>query len=179
MFSSLMIDLAELEKERKVDEVKLFGLVLRVKRHHHVLSLTIDLFVSFKLLCIEMLPPSSSVVPTGGRGVGEASPAAGLAVPAVHARQDGRGTEVPTEVSSSRTPEPNCGRVFVRCQVLTSIRAVQGQANDGLSSALLIVFLDSAKNLPVSLLLLPSMHLHARSYARVVMRKILTRPEKH
>lgn len=85
MFSSLMIDLAELEKERKVDEVKLFGLVLRVKRHHHELSLTIDLFVSFKLLCIEMLPPSSSVVPTGGRGVGEASPAAGLAVPAVHA----------------------------------------------------------------------------------------------
>lgn len=30
MFSSLMIDLAELEKERKVDEVKLFGLVLSV-----------------------------------------------------------------------------------------------------------------------------------------------------
>ncbi|XP_075900608.1 extended synaptotagmin-2-A isoform X1 [Nelusetta ayraudi] len=33
-------------------------------------------------------------------------------------------------------------------EVLTSIRAVQGQANDGLSSALLVVFLDSAKNLP-------------------------------
>ncbi|XP_030607331.1 extended synaptotagmin-2 isoform X2 [Archocentrus centrarchus] len=33
-------------------------------------------------------------------------------------------------------------------QVLSSIRADQGQANDGLSSALLIVFLDSARNLP-------------------------------
>lgn len=43
MFSSLMIDLAELEKERRVDEVKLVGLVLRVKRHRRVLLLTIDL----------------------------------------------------------------------------------------------------------------------------------------
>ncbi|XP_037313811.2 extended synaptotagmin-2 isoform X2 [Pungitius pungitius] len=33
-------------------------------------------------------------------------------------------------------------------QVLTSIKADRGQANDGLSSALLVVFLDSAKNLP-------------------------------
>lgn len=33
-------------------------------------------------------------------------------------------------------------------QVLTSIRADKGQANDGLSSALLVVFLDSARNLP-------------------------------
>ncbi|XP_060761920.1 extended synaptotagmin-2 [Neoarius graeffei] len=33
-------------------------------------------------------------------------------------------------------------------QVLTSIRADKGQANDGLSSALLLIHLDSAKNLP-------------------------------
>uniref|UniRef100_A0A3B4AYC7 Extended synaptotagmin-like protein 2a n=1 Tax=Periophthalmus magnuspinnatus TaxID=409849 RepID=A0A3B4AYC7_9GOBI len=33
-------------------------------------------------------------------------------------------------------------------QVLSSIRAERGHANDGLSSALLIVFLDSARNLP-------------------------------
>ncbi|XP_040910491.1 extended synaptotagmin-2-A isoform X2 [Toxotes jaculatrix] len=33
-------------------------------------------------------------------------------------------------------------------QALTSIRAERGQANDGLSSALLIIFLDSARNLP-------------------------------
>ncbi|KAM8849410.1 extended synaptotagmin-2 isoform 2-T2 [Spinachia spinachia] len=33
-------------------------------------------------------------------------------------------------------------------QALTSIKADRGQANDGLSSALLVVFLDSAKNLP-------------------------------
>ncbi|XP_008289306.1 extended synaptotagmin-2-A-like isoform X1 [Stegastes partitus] len=33
-------------------------------------------------------------------------------------------------------------------QVLTSIRANRGQANDGLSSALLVIFLDSARNLP-------------------------------
>ncbi|XP_041697902.1 extended synaptotagmin-2 [Coregonus clupeaformis] len=33
-------------------------------------------------------------------------------------------------------------------QVLTSIKADKGQANDGLSSALLVVFLDSARNLP-------------------------------
>ncbi|KAJ8376790.1 hypothetical protein SKAU_G00073700 [Synaphobranchus kaupii] len=33
-------------------------------------------------------------------------------------------------------------------QVLTSIRADKGQANDGLSSALLVVYLDSARNLP-------------------------------
>uniref|UniRef100_A0A8C8G5A9 Extended synaptotagmin 2 n=1 Tax=Oncorhynchus tshawytscha TaxID=74940 RepID=A0A8C8G5A9_ONCTS len=35
-------------------------------------------------------------------------------------------------------------------QVLTSIKADKGQANDGLSSALLVVYLDSARNLPVS-----------------------------
>uniref|UniRef100_A0A3P8SWQ0 Extended synaptotagmin 2 n=1 Tax=Amphiprion percula TaxID=161767 RepID=A0A3P8SWQ0_AMPPE len=33
-------------------------------------------------------------------------------------------------------------------QVLTSIRADRGHANDGLSSALLVIFLDSARNLP-------------------------------
>ncbi|XP_056148665.1 extended synaptotagmin-2-like isoform X2 [Lampris incognitus] len=33
-------------------------------------------------------------------------------------------------------------------QVLTAIKADRGQANDGLSSALLVVFLDSARNLP-------------------------------
>lgn len=31
-----------------------------------------------------------------------------------------------------------------------SIKADRGKANDGLSSALLVVFLDSARNLPVS-----------------------------
>uniref|UniRef100_A0A3Q3WZL5 Uncharacterized protein n=1 Tax=Mola mola TaxID=94237 RepID=A0A3Q3WZL5_MOLML len=35
-------------------------------------------------------------------------------------------------------------------QVLMSIKADRGPANDGLSSALLVVFLDSARNLPVS-----------------------------
>lgn len=35
-------------------------------------------------------------------------------------------------------------------QALASIRADRGKANDGLSSALLVVFLDSARNLPVS-----------------------------
>lgn len=35
-------------------------------------------------------------------------------------------------------------------QALMSIKADRGQANDGLSSALLVVFLDSARNLPVS-----------------------------
>uniref|UniRef100_A0A673B1N1 Extended synaptotagmin-like protein 2a n=1 Tax=Sphaeramia orbicularis TaxID=375764 RepID=A0A673B1N1_9TELE len=34
-------------------------------------------------------------------------------------------------------------------QVLMSIKADRGQANDGLSSALLVIFLDSARNLPV------------------------------
>lgn len=34
-------------------------------------------------------------------------------------------------------------------QVLTDIRADKGQANDGLSSSLLILYLDSARNLPV------------------------------
>lgn len=41
-------------------------------------------------------------------------------------------------------------------QALTSIKAEHGQANDGLSSALLVIFLDSARNLPVSR---PSMQL--------------------
>uniref|UniRef100_A0A8C2GUD1 Extended synaptotagmin-like protein 2a n=1 Tax=Cyprinus carpio TaxID=7962 RepID=A0A8C2GUD1_CYPCA len=36
-------------------------------------------------------------------------------------------------------------------EVLSSIKAAKGQANDGLSSALLLVHLDSAKNLPVSI----------------------------
>lgn len=39
----------------------------------------------------------------------------------------------------------------VAFQVLSSIKATKGQANDGLSSALLLVLLDSAKNLPVSI----------------------------
>lgn len=56
-------------------------------------------------------------------------------------------------------------------QALTSIRAVRGQANDGLSSALLVVFLDSARNLPVSLVQFPSMHLHRHFYTRVVKLK--------
>ncbi|KAI2667820.1 Extended synaptotagmin-2 [Labeo rohita] len=38
-------------------------------------------------------------------------------------------------------------------EILSIIKADKGQANDGLSSALLLVHLDSAKNLPVSLLL--------------------------
>ncbi|OXB80276.1 UNVERIFIED_CONTAM: hypothetical protein H355_013674, partial [Colinus virginianus] len=38
-------------------------------------------------------------------------------------------------------------------KVLTSIRADKDQANDGLSSALLILYLDSARNLPVSYIL--------------------------
>uniref|UniRef100_A0A8C7KMC3 Extended synaptotagmin 2 n=1 Tax=Oncorhynchus kisutch TaxID=8019 RepID=A0A8C7KMC3_ONCKI len=40
-------------------------------------------------------------------------------------------------------------------QVLTSIKADKGQANDGLSSALLVVYLDSARNLPVIMCLKP------------------------
>lgn len=36
-------------------------------------------------------------------------------------------------------------------KVLTDIRADKGQANDGLSSSLLILYLDSARNLPVGL----------------------------
>ncbi|NWX20326.1 ESYT2 protein, partial [Aegotheles bennettii] len=39
-------------------------------------------------------------------------------------------------------------------KVLTSIRADKDQANDGLSSALLILYLDSARNLPVSYILM-------------------------
>lgn len=35
-------------------------------------------------------------------------------------------------------------------QALASIKADRSKANDGLSSALLVVFLDSARNLPVS-----------------------------
>lgn len=125
---------------------------------------------AFLLKCCHLCLPSSPVVPAGGRGVGEASPAAGVAVTDVHARQSGRGTDVPAKgVLLLRTLEPNRGRVSVRCQVLTSIRAVQGQAEDGLSSALLVVFLDSARNLPVSLLMLPTMLLPARIDARVVL----------
>uniref|UniRef100_A0A8C2DSH7 Extended synaptotagmin-like protein 2a n=1 Tax=Cyprinus carpio TaxID=7962 RepID=A0A8C2DSH7_CYPCA len=43
----------------------------------------------------------------------------------------------------------------------SSIKADKGQANDGLSSALLLVHLDSAKNLPVSI----SPHTHAHIYS--------------
>lgn len=39
-------------------------------------------------------------------------------------------------------------------QVLSSVKADRGLANDGLSSALLVVFLDSARSLPVRLALL-------------------------
>ncbi len=41
-------------------------------------------------------------------------------------------------------------RMFFLSQALMTIKADRGQANDGLSSALLVVFLDSARNLPVS-----------------------------
>uniref|UniRef100_A0A8C1V3D9 Extended synaptotagmin-like protein 2a n=1 Tax=Cyprinus carpio TaxID=7962 RepID=A0A8C1V3D9_CYPCA len=46
-------------------------------------------------------------------------------------------------------------------EVLSSIKADKGQANDGLSSALLLVHLDSAKNLPVSI----NPHTHAHIYS--------------
>lgn len=48
----------------------------------------------------------------------------------------------------------------VAFQVLSSIKATKGQANDGLSSALLLVLLDSAKNLPVSI----NTHTHTHTY---------------
>lgn len=55
-------------------------------------------------------------------------------------------------------------------QVLGSIRADKGQANDGLSSALLLVHLDSAKNLPVS----SDMHTDMHTYTGVcVWRSVL------
>lgn len=38
---------------------------------------------------------------------------------------------------------------FLSNQVLRSVRADRSLANDGLSSALLVIYLDSAKNLPV------------------------------
>jgi len=41
--------------------------------------------------------------------------------------------------------------------VLTSIKADKDQANDGLSSALLILYLDSARNLPVSSVLMDTL----------------------
>lgn len=101
-----MIDLAVVEKERQVDEVKLFS-VLDLWGHcldQREILLTVDLFVS---------PPSfSSVVRLEGRGRREASPAAGVALATFHTRQDGRGTEVPAKDSPLRSPEPNCGCVF-------------------------------------------------------------------
>ncbi len=48
----------------------------------------------------------------------------------------------------------------VAFQVLSSIKADKGQANDGLSSALLLVHLDSAKNLPVSI----NTHTHTHTH---------------
>lgn len=47
--------------------------------------------------------------------------------------------------SSRHTPTDT----FFTLQVLADIRADKDQANDGLSSALLILYLDSARNLPV------------------------------
>lgn len=40
--------------------------------------------------------------------------------------------------------------MFHLIQAMASTRALQGTANDGLSSALLIIYLDCANNLPVS-----------------------------
>lgn len=57
-------------------------------------------------------------------------------------------------------------------QVLGSIRADKGQANDGLSSALLLVHLDSAKNLPVS----SDMHTNMHTYTGVCVCGVLFLP---
>lgn len=52
-----------------------------------------------------------------------------------------------------------------------SIKAVRGQANDGLSSALLVVFLDSARNLPVSQSAPNVRELTASSYSQILLRR--------
>lgn len=46
-----------------------------------------------------------------------------------------------------------------------SIKADRGKANDGLSSALLVVFLDSARNLPVS----PAAPKHTTAYTHTLL----------
>lgn len=45
--------------------------------------------------------------------------------------------------------------VFMSNQVLRNVRADRSPASDGLSSALLVVYLDSAKNLPVRFACVP------------------------
>lgn len=57
-------------------------------------------------------------------------------------------------------------------QVLSSIKADKGQANDGLSSALLLVHLDSAKNLPVN----TKIHIYTHAFSFLPVFLISVKP---
>jgi len=97
---------------------------------------------------------SSSVVFSGRCGHREAAPQTGVVVSAAHDGEAGRGTGSAPAVFICKASQPTENQpVAVSVllpQALASIKADRGHANDGLSSALLVVFLDSARNLPVS-----------------------------
>lgn len=88
------------------------------------------------------------VVRSGGNVHGEAPLKTGVALSAVHAREAGAGT---VHYFARRRRRFTLTPLFLPSsnQVLRSVRADRSLANDGLSSALLVVYLDSAQNLPV------------------------------
>lgn len=85
----------------------------------------------------------------------EAPPQTGVVNAAGHAWEAGSGENHPARARSwgeaSDRILVKAVIFFFQSQALMSIKARPAKANDGLSSALLIVFLDSARNLPVSL----------------------------
>ena len=126
----------------------------------------------FSLLLTKVSMPTpnicvSSVVCFGRSGLREAAPQTGVVVSAAHAWEAGPGTGFTDRNRSFASTHMTVQPTLVLCQSLTSyaasptllprtpkalmtIGADRGKANDGLSSALLVVFLDSARNLPVS-----------------------------
>lgn len=194
VFSSLMIDLAELEKEQKVDEVKALRLTSFLKTIKYGVSncamRTAEEDRGFRrvqgLCCLfksSVSHVSSSLCPqwfmledvASGKLHLRLEWLSPLSTPEKldEVRKLWFLRRVLLETSehfSAKTKLSLTILVFLLppSQALTSIRAVRGQANDGLSSALLVVFLDSARNLPVSLVQFPSMRLHRHFYTRVV-----------
>ncbi len=99
---------------------------------------------------------SVAVVWPGRSFYRETPPKTGVAVSALHSWEAGSGTTLNNKLSCSNRADNGGFSLwlmhflsFLIKQVLRSVRADRSLANDGLSSALLVIYLDSAKNLPV------------------------------
>lgn len=143
-----MIDLAQIQQQQKIDEVIWISLA------PFSCNDSVKPDPSGPVMVVTSWYPFVLVVLIGRRSTREAPPQTGLVDASGHAWQAGSGKNSPVRTrwcrrASAQVLEPSAVFCF-QSQALISIKADRTKANDGLSAALLVVFLDSARNLPVS-----------------------------